>query len=216
MTWSLNEIEAETKKAVRGAGLPWGIAEEGAKAVRWLARVGVDALPALADLLDRHAAGAIAAHLAGTDGLHWRATNPLCPLLLGAAIVDHAHLLADGATLAASPVAHPLLLAPFAARAAQLIGSPVALTVESRLVVASQAGSLHGLPAVLDITSADGIKCAVSAGFSDSSLEHHPTTLATIDAGAQERIRAYAFRTYVPASEQSRLHGAGAGAIDND
>ena len=27
MSWSLNEIEAEVKKAVRGAGLAWGLAE---------------------------------------------------------------------------------------------------------------------------------------------------------------------------------------------
>jgi hypothetical protein len=30
------------------------------------------------------------------------------------------------------------------------------------------------------------------------------------------RLQGFAARTYVPASEQSRAHGAGAGAIDND
>ena len=42
MTWSLNELEAEVKKAIKGAGLSWGLAEEGSKAVRWLAAHGAD------------------------------------------------------------------------------------------------------------------------------------------------------------------------------
>ena len=52
MTWSLNELEAETRKAIRGAGLSWGLSEDGGKAVRWLAAHGVDPLPALRDVLD--------------------------------------------------------------------------------------------------------------------------------------------------------------------
>jgi hypothetical protein len=35
MMRSLNEIEAMAKRAVRGAGLAWGLAEEAGKALRW-------------------------------------------------------------------------------------------------------------------------------------------------------------------------------------
>ena len=34
MTWSLNEIESLAKKAARGAGLDWGLAEEAGKTTR--------------------------------------------------------------------------------------------------------------------------------------------------------------------------------------
>ena len=54
MNFSLNEIEAQVRKAVRGAGLSWGLGEEGGKAMRWLASQNVDASAALADILDRH------------------------------------------------------------------------------------------------------------------------------------------------------------------
>jgi hypothetical protein len=37
-----------------------------------------------------------------------------------------------------------------------------------------------------------------------------------IDPSAWSRIERYAYRTYVPATEHSRRHGAGAGMIDND
>ncbi|WP_172978117.1 DUF3726 domain-containing protein [Roseovarius sp. THAF27] len=38
MTWSLNEIEALARKPTRGAGYPWGLAEETGRAARWTAR----------------------------------------------------------------------------------------------------------------------------------------------------------------------------------
>ena len=41
---SLNEVAATAKKAARGAGYSWGMAEEAAAAVRWLAACGTEAL----------------------------------------------------------------------------------------------------------------------------------------------------------------------------
>ena len=38
MIYSLSEIDAQCKKATRGAGFEWGHAEEAGKAARWLAK----------------------------------------------------------------------------------------------------------------------------------------------------------------------------------
>jgi hypothetical protein len=54
MLFSLNEIEAQLRKAARGAGLPWGLAEEAGKAARWLAMHGIDGLPASAALFEQN------------------------------------------------------------------------------------------------------------------------------------------------------------------
>jgi len=54
MLCSLNEIEAQLRKAARGAGLSWGLAEEAGKAGRWLAMHGIDALPAFAALYEQN------------------------------------------------------------------------------------------------------------------------------------------------------------------
>jgi len=42
MLVSFNELEARLKKAARGSGLPWGVAEEYAKSVLWLAHAGFE------------------------------------------------------------------------------------------------------------------------------------------------------------------------------
>src|SRR3954463_11235493 len=109
MSWSLNEIEAEVKKAVRGAGLAWGLAEEGAKAARWLASRAIDPMPAVLDVLDRHARGnKISCAITLTKDGHGNAPAPLCPITFGASLCDYARIIAVGTM--AGPVARPLLV----------------------------------------------------------------------------------------------------------
>src|SRR5258708_39822682 len=104
MSWSLNEIEAEVKKAVRGAGLAWGLAEEGAKAARWLAARAVDPIPAGIDVLDPHARGnRNSSAITLTDDGHWQTPAPLCPLTFRAPLCDHAPRISAGGSMAGPP-----------------------------------------------------------------------------------------------------------------
>lgn len=50
-SFALNEVEATAKNAARGAGYSWGMAEEAAKATRWLCANGIDGCKALARVL---------------------------------------------------------------------------------------------------------------------------------------------------------------------
>lgn len=216
MIFSLNEIEAETRKAVRGAGLPWGLAEEGGKAVRWLAGQGIDATAALADILDRHAAGGLGVGiLRDGDGRWISPQGILCPLTLGAAVCDHAWLLAEGRTLAAGEVARPILLLPFAARAARLSGKPLAFVAGRQQVNFDRNGAPAGALNFADIAEAASVTCETYR--SDiHGLQREGLERPDLDRPSWEKIEAFAFRTYVPASEHSRRHGAGAGLLDND
>ncbi len=183
---SLGEIEATVRKAARGAGLPWGLAEEAGKALRWLAAHGIDGRPAFADLLDRHAAGLVSVRIAEADGRWSGADGPLCPVALGAALMDHALLPAPA--IAAGPVLHPELLTPFVVRAAFEVAAEGGMVVCHRGAVADAAALWTRLGGALD------------AGGGE----------------AWARLEAYAARTYVPASDQSRRRGAGAGVVDDD
>jgi hypothetical protein len=216
MMLSLNEIEAETRKAVRGAGLPWGMAEEGGKAVRWLAGQGIDATAALADILDRHENGSLGVAIArGADGRWIAPRGALCPLTLGATICDHAFLLAEGTPLAAGAVARPLLLLPFAARAARIAGRSISLVAGRQQVNFSRGGESAGPPVFADIAEAAAVTCEIFP--SDIvGLQREGVGRPHLDPVSWRTIGTYAFRTYVPASEHSRRHGAGAGLIDND
>lgn len=217
MIWSLNELETESRKASRGAGLPWGLAEEGGKAVRWLAAHGVDPLPALADVLDRHdRRERITSAFTRTEAGRWTADAPLCPIVLGATLCDDADRLTAHAFVA-GPVARPSLLAPFVATAARILGSPLQLEVDGRQIMLDQRGAPSGDLAMLDLPDADEIRCVVIADQLSRS-NGKAASMRGIDTDPQswQRIASYVNRTYVPASERSRREGAGAGLIDND
>lgn len=217
MTWSLNELEVETRKAIRGAGLSWGFAEEGSKAARWLAAHGADPLPALSDILDRHdRQTGIAGTFTLTDAGRWQADAPICPITLGVTLCDYADRLATDACVA-GPVARPLLLAPFVATAARILKRPLQLDVNGVQIVLNERGDPSCDVAALDIREAVDIRCAV-ASVPAFALKVTPASTRGIvtDSKSWQRIAAYVHRTYVPASERSRREGAGAGLIDND
>lgn len=94
MNLSLNEIEALCKKAARGAGMSWGLAEEAAKAARWLSAQGMEG-PALLAAQLRLNDGTDYAQLAPRiEADRWSsAGRSMCPLIAGATLSDHAQLI---------------------------------------------------------------------------------------------------------------------------
>jgi hypothetical protein len=216
MTWSLNELEAEAKKAIRGVGLSWGVSEDGAKAVRWLAAHGVDPLPALSDVLDRQDRKAVATAFTRTETGRWYADAPISPLVLGAAFCDDADRLATRA-FAAGPVAQPLLLLPFAARAARFLQRALRLDLCGEQVMLMETGDPVGDLAAISRGDLPEVRCeVVTERLPSSQAKAASTGGITADPQSWDRLSAFVHRTYVPASERSRREGAGAGMTDND
>lgn len=208
MSLSLNEVEAMANKAARGAGYDWGLAEEAAMATRWLCAHGIDGVAALADWLDQIDGGARAAPLDPSVPV-WQADTILCPLATGAALSDFASLWTQ-ADLRLSQAACPTLLLPFVAAAARQTKRILTLSTQT-----AQA-------------TTDGRDLSLTGPFAAHSTEITLTTGEALDAPRSETNRAtpppqawdtltrLAHRTYAPATEASRLAGAGAGLSDND
>jgi hypothetical protein len=221
MNWSLNELEAEAKKAIRGAGLSWGLSEDGAKAVRWLAAHGRDPLPALTDVLGRYDRKAIATELKLTEAGRWQAGAPICPIVLGVTLSDHADRLPAQA-FTAGPAAQPVLLIAFAARAARFLKRALRLDLAGSQFVLTEVGDpLGDLPSI-GIADLSDVRCEVlpeRLALSPAQvLAAKPASTGgiAVDPASGARLSTYVHRTYVPASERSRREGAGAGLIDND
>ena len=207
---SLNEIETTILKTARGAGMEWGLAEEAANAARWFAAAG--AIPEMVFLHIFEAAPwrADIVFEAGT----FRPGDPrasLCPIRVGACLSD----LADILPLRVERVLAPLLLLPFAAR----LGQPVALSWNGLKLglpdpnLATRLGDSH---ASFD-DRADLVEVTGSGSVATGSSPTSPRDGgAHVDGTAWQKLQTFAARTYVPASERSRLMGAGAGRIDNE
>ncbi|WP_422041476.1 DUF3726 domain-containing protein [Roseibium sp.] len=208
MKRSLNEIEATAKRAARGAGYSWGLAEEASKATRWLCQNGHDGVAALAVLLDKDLAGS-GDHRPHAAGETWRGARDLCPLMTGAFLSDCARRLRT-APVEMERVAVPLFILPFAANAAAEL--TCCLTVEMDGHVAETDGDILLCPDMLP-DLAEQIR--VRARETISSRRPRSAQMCP-DPDSWDRLAVLAHRTYAPATRESRLLGAGAGLSDND
>lgn len=209
MSYALNEVEATAKRAARGAGYDWGLAEEAAKATRWLCVQGLDGAAVLAGLLEAGYAAELPAHVPQSLDGNWLAEVPLCPLAAGAALSDCAAQL-QSAPLATGPVSRPAMILPFAAMAARQLGTCVTVAGEGFQAVTDGTG-LHCEGTLPETAAQLTIRAAGSLANAYPSF-----TRAEPEEAAWAVLNRFAQKTYAPATEESRLLGAGAGLSDND
>ncbi|WP_170409918.1 DUF3726 domain-containing protein [Ruegeria atlantica] len=209
MNVSLNEVEATAKRAARGAGYSWGLAEEAAKATRWLCAQGQNGTRALAQLLQLELTRAPAQHTPPNLSSEWQSDDQLCPLATGALLSDCA-LRLNSSPIEIRNVAVPELLLPFAANAARLLKTCVSLEYDQ--AVAETDGYDLSLTALIPNHAHQVL---VRLGGQVNTPAPHRTR-ADPDPSDWDILNQFAHRTYAPATEESRLLGAGAGLSDND
>lgn len=195
MSWSLNEVESVARKAARGAGYSWGQAEEAGAAVRWLEARGLPGCASLLALLDLRDQSALRAR---------------CPLELGMALCDTG---GAGADCRAAQVHLPLLVLPFLVWAAESSGESMTLKCGDWRAVVTPGGQASQ-NAKIDLPECARIVCLDEGATYPHMLISK--LRAYCDLGVIDALGAYAARTYAPATEASRLAGAGAGVSDND
>ena len=216
MKYSLNEIETMARRAARGIGFAWGLAEEAGKAARWLSEHDLPGAQILAELLSRNDGKHYSELAPMSQDCPWHARGGrLCPIAAGAALSDRANEIAAGRVVELGPTSQPLLLAAAAASAARLTGSRIELSWPGALLVLTADGACI-----------EGTRAALTCEFADSAHCRTTTRAAIITPGANRgravntaswrRLDAFAQRTFAPATAASRLHGAGADIKDSD
>ncbi|WP_294609088.1 DUF3726 domain-containing protein [Roseovarius sp.] len=217
MTWSLNEIEGLSRKAARGAGLSWGLAEEAGKATRWLCAAGLPGSEALAGLLRRNDGAEYDALCPLGETGTWAARGgALCPLISGAAICDRASQIAKGEALELGETSFPLLLLPYVAAAAQSSDTPLKIEWPGVTVTfADQARISLSQQGALTPESVATVRITAAATLEEGTPLDH-VTRGNIEPGIAQVLTGFAHRTYAPGTPESRLAGAGAGLSDND
>lgn len=194
MSWSFSEIRSLSVKATKGAGLPWGLAEEAGFAVEWLERNGACGVDVLA------------AYLQETE-TNSAFTADKCPITQGTWISD------TGASDIPSglEVFQPMLLVPF-----------LALTCERKQFSLkwSDGQAMFNDLGLLAVSGNDRPSAAEALSLKEetrSFMNAQPTIRVPAERGSAVAIlNRFAGKTYAPATEESRLAGAGAGTSDND
>jgi hypothetical protein len=130
-------------------------------------------------------------------------------LACGAALSDRAADLRDG-SLELQNIADPLFLLPFAAMAAQTLRATVEVACDGcRALTDGKSLILTG-----DFPE---IASALSIRLTDMVLgAERPSSRARPSPSNWAELETLAKRTYAPATDESRLKGAGSGLSDND
>ncbi|HRD75342.1 MAG TPA: DUF3726 domain-containing protein [Hyphomicrobiaceae bacterium] len=200
MRVSFNEIEGTVLKAARGAGYPWGLAEEASRAARFLAASGLPWLETAAAAFSEAAVRAI-------GGDNWQ----LNPIAAAAWYADFGG--AKGGAFSGARMLAPVWFAGVLAVGTGRIGEAMAISWighdrPAKLVI--WRGALVSAEGALAATEATTFECRVVG----------PAVAAVTDCHVDERrwaaLQALEKNTYVPASDHSRIAGAGAGLVDND
>ncbi len=207
MRRSFNEISGMMKRAAMGAGLPAGLAEDAGRAAAWLCQQGMDgAAIALKAVLSAEGQGGC--RFDAASGVFDQATAAIA----GPSALDMA---CAGRRVGLRRTDVPAFVAGLAGVAAS--DRQVAFTLEgpsgnSVLITPHGIVEAEPLPAAAsDLT----LYLAQDARFPQNDPEP-ASGGADVDPETWTGIAALAARTFVPASEASRAHGAGAGMTDND
>ncbi|MXY65451.1 MAG: DUF3726 domain-containing protein [Gammaproteobacteria bacterium] len=223
MNLSLNQVENTARKAVRGAGLPWCLAEDAGRAVRWLEMMGLPGtswlLLVLASVGHRRTGELL---LRQQSGPVWRAAGGTAsPLVAGPSLVDAVHLHRDdgGFGLTLQGVVCPELCAGYLGVASLQTGAPLAMSWargDMRIL-----GDRVFVDDAQDVgATAETYDLAVRNGSRDPGRPGREFTGAAgsrrVDPRILDMLETLARRTYVESTEMSRLSGAGAGLSDTD
>ncbi|MCV2876723.1 DUF3726 domain-containing protein [Rhodobacteraceae bacterium XHP0102] len=208
------------QKAARGAGYSWGLAEEFGASLAQLSKWGLACGAAALALLQAQAALCLPQTTEiGTD--HWGHEGaPLCPITTATLICDMGR--AEGGIFGPRPltlimVAEPVFMLPLLNALAQredralALSNPQSTLVFGGLHAASPEEMQHFCDLAQNTTLAICAKptpYAAAPKQADHRVKVDPETYAKLDA--------YALKTTVPPSAQSRETGAGAGLSDND
>lgn len=212
MRVSVNEIELALKRAAAGAGWPWGLAEDIGRAAAWAATHGLT--QAVAEALDAIDAG-YAPPEARREGGSWGLSGNIAAVAPSA--VDLALAEEAGAEVRLARLGAPALVAGFAGLAAREQGAAFRLEGAAGDALLPGPGGLEvegGLPAPSEparLVRLAGVSTPAPAGRQDKA----PAGVVLGDTLWQRLLDAAA-RLLVPATEASRLRGAGAGLTDND
>ncbi len=213
MSWSLGEIEGLARKASRGGGFDWGMAEEAGKAVRWLASMGLPGPEALDAFLIAHdrTPHAQMRPVDVTASVWTSAGGAVCPISAGVALCDIAQDAGLPGEIQIPDCAYPLLLVPFVSAASEDGGHALQLIWEGgEFACASDIRGQTSAPmapmgrALIRRGTAPGLP------LPECQLRYD------LDAEPAARLTELARRTHAPDTDASRLSGAGAGLSDND
>ncbi len=200
---SFSEIDTAVKRATKGAGFSWGIAEEVGKNIKLLEMFG---LPGLRNLNQYFKVVKQKKFqnltLISKDNV---SQIPYCPIIAGASFIDQIGFIEEQNDLKIENMGFPILFLPFLSRASEIIGKRIFFSIDEKEFLLNFNQSIYSNYINENILErGDNIKIKF--------LEN----ANTFSEKEWEELYKISENTFVEENEELKKSAAGAGLSDND
>ena len=201
---TLSEIDTTSKRAAKGAGFSWGIAEEVGKNMRLLELFGIPGIKNLNQFLKDYKEKQFQKVTLISDTNN---TNkyPFCPITLGVNFIDQVNLLDKKTNIQISNVAFPILFLPFVSRASEIIGKRIFLKIDEKEFLLNLNQSIYSnylKNEILEICN------TVNISFIENNNSFNENEWKELYKLSED--------TFVEETDSLKIGAAGAGLTDND
>ena len=201
---SLSEIDTTSKRATRGAGFSWGIAEEVGKNMRLLELFGLSGIKNLNKYLKEYKKKQFQKITLISESNEGN-KHPFCPIILGTNFIDQINLLDKKKNIQISNVAFPILFLPFVSRASEIIGKRIFLKIKEKEFLLNLNQSIYSNYLKNEVLE----NCdKINISFVENNNLFNESEWNELYKLSED--------TFVEETESLKIGAAGAGLTDND
>ena len=200
---TLSEIDTTSKRATRGAGFSWGVAEEVGKNMRLLELFGLSGIKNLNKYLKDYKNRQFQ-KISLISDINEANKYPFCPIILGTNFIDQVNLLDKKKIIKIINVAFPILFLPFVSRASEIIGKRIFLKIDEKEFLLNLNQSIYSNYLKNEILNL-GVK---KIDYLDNNNFFNENEWKELYKLSED--------TFVEETESLKIGGAGAGLTDND
>ena len=201
---TLSEIDTTSKRATRGAGFSWGIAEEVGKNMRLLELYGLPGIKNLNKFLKDYKEKQFQ-KITLISETNYASKNPFCPITLGTNFIDQVNLLDKKLNIQISNLAFPILFIPFVSRASEIVGKKIFLKVDDKEFLFNLNQSIYSNYLKNEILE----NCNnINISFIENNNSFNENEWKELYKLSED--------TFVEETESLKIGAAGAGLTDND
>ena len=201
---TLSEIDTTSKRATRGAGFSWGIAEEVGKNMRLLELFGLSGIKNLNKYLKDYKKKKFQKITLISD-INEANKYPFCPIILGTNFIDQIKLLDKKNNIQISNIAFPILFLPFVSRASEIVGKKIFLKIEEKEFLLNLNQSIYS----------NYLKNEILENCNTANITFIENN-NSFNENEWKELYKLSEDTFVEETESLKIGAAGAGLTDND
>ena len=200
---SFSEIDTVVKRASKGVGFSWGVAEEVGKNIKLLETYGLPGLKNLNDYYNSLKSKKFQ-NLTFISNLN-QSKIPYCPIIAGVSFIDQVDEIKDLGNIKIENMSYPILFLPFLSRASEIIGKKISLKIDEKIFLLNFNQNIYSNYFSNEILTYSNI---IEINFIENSN--------TFDQNVWDSMYKLSTNTFVDETEELKKSAAGAGLTDND